>query len=293
MYNIKDLEKLSGIKAHTLRMWEKRYGLLEPYRTETNIRYYNDKQLVRLLNVKTLISNKWKISKISQLEDEELKNEVLKVSVVYTEKQFEGQINELVCCTLSYDEKGFRKLLDTAIAELGIKRMVLDIIYPYLYRVGVMWRVENIIPAQEHFASNLIRQKLCSAIEELKLNDESDKSFLLFLPEYEYHELSLLLCQYVLRSQGYKTHYFGANVPFNNILDGGKKTGADHLFLFIIAPRDPSEVMRYLTKLNDQFSGKKIYIAGQFIKKIKDELPDKMIYLDSVDELEEELARVY
>lgn len=289
MYSIKELEKLSGIKAHTLRMWERRYNILEPHRTDTNIRYYDETQLVRLLNVKTLISNNWKISKIGKLSDQELKNEVEKASSAYDHHQYESQINGLLQFTLNYNEKEFSRLLDQSVKELGLAKTVVNIIYPYLYKIGVMWRVDNVMPVQEHFASNLIRQKLLAAIDQLGTDFKKEEKFMLFLPEYEYHEISLLLCNYVLRDRGFQTFYFGSNVPFDNVIYGQKTIKPDYLFLFMVTPREKERAIEYLNKLSREFKGKRIFIAGKYVESLKQGLPSNITFLSSVDDLEAQL----
>ncbi len=232
-YHIVDLEKLSGIKAHTIRIWEKRYQLIEPHRTETNIRQYDDMQLKKLLNVASLLNNGYKISEVAKLSLTELRQEVLKISD-YTKDNNEHIINDLTLAMMQYDEVGFDKCISTAVLKFGLLDTMLHIIYPFLNKVGLMWSIDNTMPAQEHFTSHLIKQKLLSAIDSLP-HATSKELYLLFLPENEFHEIGLLLSHYILRTKGIRTIYLGQNVPIANIEASIKQIQPTHLLTMIIS----------------------------------------------------------
>ncbi|MEX0883706.1 MAG: MerR family transcriptional regulator, partial [Cyclobacteriaceae bacterium] len=200
-YSIKDLEQLSGIKAHTLRIWEQRYKILKPKRTETNIRYYDDDDLKLILNVALLNDNGFKISKIAKLNMEDIKSEILKL----TERsfKFDDQIHALIIAMVELDEERFEKIISTNILKIGFELTMINIIYPFLSKIGILWQTGSIHPGQEHFISNLVRQKLIVAIDG-QMYTGGGKKFLLFLPEGELHEISLLFSSYLLKSNGHK-----------------------------------------------------------------------------------------
>lgn len=214
-YSIKELERLSGIKAHTLRIWEKRYNLFEPDRTDTNIRYYSDEDLKKLLNVSILSNSGIKISKIVSMDDEELKRTIANVEDAAVIKQ--KRVDDLILPMIEYDEKTFNRLFDNYIQEIGVEKTFIDVIYPFLEKIGILWLTDDVDPAQEHFTSHLIRQKLSSVIEELPAVKEPSNKAILFLPEGEYHELGLLFFAYMYKKRGVKVFYFGQSIPLSEI----------------------------------------------------------------------------
>ncbi len=215
-YSIKDLEKLSGIKAHTLRIWEKRYKLVDPKRTETNIRYYDDEDMKKILNITFLNRNGLKISQIAQLDNFEIKAKI--TDITRTHNDPESIIDSLVMSMIELDENKFDKILSTTILKSGFEKTVLYSIYPFFERIGILWQTGAINPAQEHFISNLIRQKLIVAIDGIfnEQNPES-KRFILFLPEGELHEIGLLFYYYLLKKRGHRVIYLGQSVPFKDL----------------------------------------------------------------------------
>ena len=207
-YSIKDLENLSGIKAHTLRIWEQRYDLIRPKRTDTNIRYYDDDNLKLILNVALLNDNGYKISKIASMDMDEMRAEVMKL----TERSLthDDQIHALTICMIEMDEERFDKVLSTNILKLGFEQSMMNIVYPFMSKIGVLWQTGAINPAHEHFISNLVRQKLIVAIDGQVVSGDG-KKFLLFLPEGELHEISLLFASFLIKSKGNKVFFIGDN----------------------------------------------------------------------------------
>ncbi len=173
-YSIKDLEQLSGIKAHTLRIWEQRYNLLNPKRTDTNIRFYDDNDLKLILNVALLNDNGYKISKIASMNQEEMRAEVMKL----TDRTLthDDQIHALTICMIEMDEERFDKVLSTNILKLGFEQTMMNIVYPFMSKIGVLWQTGAINPAHEHFISNLVRQKLIVAIDGQVVSSEGKKN---------------------------------------------------------------------------------------------------------------------
>ena len=207
-YSINDLEKITGIKAHTIRIWEKRYEVVTPKRTPTNIRYYNDEDLLRLLNISTLNKHGFKISDIVSMSPDEMCEKIRDISRTSTD--FEGQINSLIVAMIELKEEVFEKVLSSTILKIGFEKTVTQVLYPLLEKIGVLWQIGTINPAQEHFLTNLIRQKMIVAIDGQNESPAADaKTFLLFLPEKEWHELGLLFYSYLLKKKRTKSHLPG------------------------------------------------------------------------------------
>ena len=227
-YSIRDLERLSGIKAHTIRMWEKRYGIIEPKRTSTNIRYYTNEELKKILNIAILNNNGLKISKIVQMPLDKLHQKV--VEIASHEIREDIQIESLVLAMIDLDETRMEKILSSCIIRLGFEKTMLSVIYPFFQKVGILWQTGSIIPAQEHFISNLIRQKLIVAIDGQSLKDNKNaKKFLLFLPENEFHELGLLFYAFLIKKNGHKLIYLGQSVPLHDLVDISERLQPDYL----------------------------------------------------------------
>jgi DNA-binding transcriptional MerR regulator len=210
-YTIKDLEQISGIKAHTIRIWEQRYHFLQPQRTETNIRSYSAEELKVILNVSLLNKYGFKISHIDKMSQSEIEDKIIGLNQMDAEK--ERVVNALIKDMVSLDMVSFERQLDNYIAQKGIEKTITNIIFSFLERVGVLWITNHINPAQEHLASNIIRQKIILGIERLPRNMAAPKLIVLFMPEGEYHEIGLLFVQYLLKLRGYHVDYLGANVP--------------------------------------------------------------------------------
>lgn len=259
-YTIKDLETLSGIKAHTIRIWEQRYELLKPNRTQTNIRYYDSEDLKNLLNVSLLNKYGYKISHITNMSQSQIKEKILMLNDV--DAQLERIINELINYMIDYDVDGFNSVLDKYIATKGIERTITQVIFPFLTRIGILWQTDSVIPAQEHIVTNLIRQKLILGIENVVPYKTSDNNVLLFMPEGEDHELSLLYLHYLLKSKGVKVLYVGANVPVRDlpVLVSLKKP--DYLFTHITTLHMATGFEKFLNNCRLHLPNSKIMISG-------------------------------
>jgi MerR family transcriptional regulator, light-induced transcriptional regulator len=258
-YSIKDLEQLSGIKAHTLRIWEQRYNLLNPKRTDTNIRFYDDDDLKLILNVALLNDNGYKISKIASMDSEEMRAEVMKL----TDRSLthDDQIHALTICMIEMDEERFDKVLSTNILKLGFEQTMMNIIYPFMSKIGVLWQTGAINPAHEHFISNLVRQKLIVAIDGQVASGDG-KKFLLFLPEGELHEISLLFASYLIKNKGNKVIYLGQNTPNEDLLSVYKIHQPDYLLTIITTSPSSEYAQEYLNSLAARFSDTKILVTG-------------------------------
>lgn len=254
-YFIKDVERLTGISAHSLRAWEKRYGVLKPHRTDTNIRFYDAGQVRRLLNIAVLQSAGYRISSLMQLNDDEMATAILMQEQQMTVEngQLDLPVNNLVASMLAFDEQLFTNILSTAIRRYGVYETMLYVVYPFLRKTSLLWSIDNITPAQEHFASQLIRRKLQSEIDMIPSVISTTKTFLLFLPPGETHEIGLLFADYLIRRAGYKSINLGPDLPYKSLrvaISGVKPT---HLLTFFGGSSDTAvhfDEISSLTKLH-------------------------------------------
>ena len=292
-YSIKDLEQLSGKKAHTLRIWEQRYNLLQPKRTDTNIRFYDDDDLKLILNVALLNENGVKISKIASMAPNELREEVMRL----TERSLthDDQIHALTICMIEMDEERFDKILSTNILKLGFEQTMLNIIYPFMSKIGLLWQTGAINPAHEHFISNLVRQKLIVAIDG-QITQGGGKKFLLFLPEGELHEISLLFASYLIKSKGHKVIYLGQSTPNDDLLSVFKLHQPDYLLTVITTSPSSEYVQDYVTALSERFTSAQILVTGYQVIGQDLTFPEnvrQMSYIRDIKELLEDLVSAY
>lgn len=216
VFTIKDLENLSGIKAHTIRIWEKRYEILKPNRTDTNIRYYSSESLLKLLNVVLLNKNNYKISKIAKMTDEEIV--VIARGVAYDIAVEDDAINAFKMSMLQFDTGIFNNTYSKLLHQKTFRQIFKEIFIPFLDQIGMLWHTKTIMPAHEHFISNLITQKIQLNIENLENNiTEKSPVYVLFLPDGEIHEIGLLYLNYELALRGNKTIYLGQSLPLSNL----------------------------------------------------------------------------
>jgi len=283
-YSIKDLEKLTGIKAHTIRMWEKRYSFLTPDRTLTNIRSYSDKDLRTCINISILNRNGYKISRIVKMPLSEISEKILEITEnIY---DFDIQIETLIVAMSELDESKFDKILTTSILKLGLENTVTQIVYPFFEKIGVLWQLGTINPGQEHFVSNLIRQKLIIAIDGQFVNPRPDaKLFLLFLPAGEYHEIGLLYAHYLIKKSGFNVIYLSQNVPFEDLSEVGHIKTPDYLFTSFTSNISEKELQEYIDKLSKTFQQQTIFASGFQIREHNIKLPANVKQISSSEEL--------
>lgn len=254
-FSIKDLESYTGIKAHTIRIWEQRYGLLKPDRTDSNIRKYSDRELKTLLNVSLLNNRGHKISEIAAMSEEEMAKMVEHYAT--STQNDDTLIGTLKLAMLNFDEALFNSIVDLRIASQGLEHTYLNVLTPFMHQIGVMWLSNAICPAQEHFISNLIRQKLYTHIDKLgpDLAVHQERTFVLYLPELEFHELSLIMLNFALRSRGYRTIYLGQSVPIEDLYQVYQRIG-DVQFISLFTTQPVSVLLPgYMRKLVEQFAG--------------------------------------
>jgi MerR family transcriptional regulator, light-induced transcriptional regulator len=290
-YTIRDLERISGIKAHTIRIWEKRFGLIEPERTSTNIRTYCDAELRKLLNVSILNKNGYKISRIARLSIEEIFANINKLSENPCDT--ESQIDNMALAMIDLDELKFEKILSRSIIQFGFEDTVVKVMIPFLVRIGIMWQTGIINAAHEHFISNLVRQKMFVAIDSLVSgNSHHSITTLLFLPEGELHEMGLLFSNYLIRKKGHKVIYLGQNVPFADLVEVAKKCYFDLLVTSFISSVSAKEITNYIQNLNEKIPGKTIFITGDLSAHLKIQFPENIKYINSPQSLMNELELI-
>lgn len=263
-YSIKDLERVSGIKAHTLRIWEQRYNILHPERTETNIRYYSNSDLRRILNISLLNNNGYKISNIAKLSDDKLVQEVEKFLGSYKDESH--QIENLVLCLMDMDEARFETTLNNSIQHFGFENTIEKIVFPFLRHMGNMWLTGLITPAQEHYISNLVRQKIIVGIDGIPSESKPEgKRFLFFLPSQELHEMGLLYSYYLAKKEGHKCFYLGQSVPLEDLVVISKSTNPDYMVCIITAGLQDITLNEFLYTCHDKIEGPQFLLSGRLL----------------------------
>ncbi|NJM25527.1 MAG: MerR family transcriptional regulator [Bacteroidia bacterium] len=266
-YSIKDLEQLSGIKAHTIRIWEKRHQIIRPQRTATNIRYYSDDDLKKIINVSLLNTSGIKISRIACMSAPEVAQKVIELSEQRDAAHM--QIDRLVMAMVDLEEDVFEKILSGMILRFGFERVITEIVYPFLEKIGILWQTRHITPAHEHFISNLIRQKIIVAIDSLPAVAAGGERAVLFLPERELHELALLFFNYLMRKAGYRTFYFGQNLPHEDLKSVYQTHRPQLLVTYITTPPPDGSIDRYLKRLHLDFPDSRILVSGVQVARLE------------------------
>ncbi|KQR67715.1 MerR family transcriptional regulator [Pedobacter sp. Leaf176] len=287
-YSIAKLEQLSGIHSHTIRMWEQRYNALKPVRTEGNTRLYDDDDLKKLLNIVSLNQSGLKISKICSLSESEfelLLDKQLAVDAVFS--KFDYYITQLVKFGISYNEYNFDKLLTSCINRFGISECYRNVIYPLLVRLGLMWRKDDICPAQEHFLTNILRRKIFASIDKLPLIKKGKETWLLFLPEDEDHDVGLLFAHYLLRANNRDVIFLGSKVPLKSIERALQENKIDNVLLFLINLRPKKATQKYIDDLQKACSTLKVNLAGNRYLIEQLSLPSNFNCFYSLEEFEQ------
>lgn len=291
-FSISQLAQFSGVKAHTIRIWEQRYQALQPHRSEGNTRYYDGEQLRRLLNIVSLSGTGKKVSSLCSMSDEELFKLVEEyASKAVQETDFGYFVSQLISAGMTYDEVNFHKIFSHCQLRFGLKDTYKEVIYPLLDRIGLMWMSNSMPPSQEHYISNLLCQKIFTAIDALALPQGEQERWVLFLPENEFHEIGLLYSNYLLRSKAQKVIYLGANVPLGSVRTTLNDTGAENLLLFLVHRDNPEKVAEYLQELQTLRPNTTVWIAGSRSFKEEAEKNNNIKWLFSADELEESLGK--
>lgn len=268
-YFIKDVENITGIKAFTIRIWEQRYGMLVPKRTDTNIRYYEEDDLKYMMNVALLNVNGYKISKIAEMSREEVQRRTLNISE--SNSTYQNQIQALTSAMIEFSEKEFNKILSINILKLGMEETTGRIIFPLLQHVGILWLSGSINVAHEHFITNIIKQRLYSAIDQISTPPAANaKKFILFLPNGENHELSLLFASYMLKSRGHYVVYIGSSTPIEDLTQLFKVHKPDILFCAVTNANSNMPIQVYVNTLARNWPNTTILLTGSQIVKRRD-----------------------
>ncbi|GAB2794869.1 MerR family transcriptional regulator [Rhabdobacter roseus] len=283
-YSIRDLEQLSGIKAHTLRIWEQRYNIITPKRTDTNIRLYDDQDLKLVLNISLLKDHGYKISEISKMSSEAMAAEVVAISD--QQLSYPDQIHALTISMIDLDEDRFEKVISTNILQFGFENTMVNIIYPFLSRIGTLWVTGAIGPAQEHFITNLVRQKLIVAIDGQVVKQlPSSRKYLLYLPEGELHEISLLFANYVIRARHHKVVYLGQSLPFTELEFAYNVHKPDYIFTAITSVPSNHEVQPYVDRLAGRFPESTILLTGYQVVGQDIQPASNTVIINKIDDL--------
>jgi MerR family transcriptional regulator, light-induced transcriptional regulator len=281
-YKISDIEILTGIKAHTLRIWEKRYGIPNPSRTGTKIRNYSDDDLTEILNVAILNKNGLKISHIAELNSAEKRARVLSL---WEKDADEIHQESLLLALMELDEFRFHHTLELLIQKFGVVDTYTKHIAKFLERIGLLWITGSIHPGQEHFMSHLIRQKLMALTDSLPMPEKEATCVLLFLPENEWHELGLIFYHYVLRSRGINSFFLGQSLPYDAVLKCVERLNPDALLTVCVAPMEEGFYENYFEKLSHDTKGIPIYASGGQMKNYEEKLSKWIRPVSSVDDL--------
>ena len=291
-FSIKDLENLSGIKAHTIRIWEKRYNLLSPERTDTNIRTYNLSNLQKLLNVTFLYNNGLKISKIAELPEEKIP---LMVKERLSETSVKSHsINAFKLAMMNFDQALFYNTYNNLLATKSFREVLYEVFIPLLNELGLLWLTDTITPAHEHFITSLIKQKILINTEKLQMIEPSNKSkiFVLYLPEEEIHEIGLLYINFEVILHGYHSIYLGPTVPLDSLVDITKYHENLHFISYFTVSPTKDKVVDYIEEFKVKIDQKsnRLWILGQQAKHLQEaNLPKNVALFSSIQELVKEL----
>src|SRR5699024_9524533 len=289
LFSISQISQFTGVKPNTIRAWERRYDAVKPNRSEGNTRYYSNSQLRRLLNIVSLRED-YQISKLCSYSDEKLFELIVSQQQNGSSNESDNYfISQLIAAVIDYDEANFAKVLAHCLLRYSMKEAYIKVICPMLERLGLMWTSNNLHPACEHFISNLIRQKLLTAIDSLPPSSARSDVWVLFLPENEFHDIGLLLANYLIRLSGQKVIFLGANVPMQSLKSAHKVVEPDHLLFFFVRNNLAEHSQEYLNQLHTSFPNRDLFLSGndKLINQLQ--LNEKMHWLRSVDEFAKQL----
>lgn len=263
-FTIRDIENLTGIKAHTLRIWEQRYNLFTPKRKESLHRIYDNEDLKQLLHISFLYNSGWKVSRIATLTQPEITDLVRQASV--GNDNYKVFITQLIEAAIDFDEYAFVKVFDEIIARTGFETCIVEVCYPFLIKVGHLWSTNNVIPAQEHFSSYIIQNRII--LETDKVSTQNKKpEIVLFCPQGEFHELPLLFINYLLRKNNWSTIYLGKNVKLDELDPIIQLLGINNIYLHVLTNFTGFEIDDYLETVCRKYPDKRIIASGESVQK--------------------------
>jgi MerR family transcriptional regulator, light-induced transcriptional regulator len=277
-FNIRDIENLTGIKAHTLRAWEKRYGIILPPTPPGKHRQYDNTDLRHILKITALYHSGFKISKIANMSADEINAINLDL---HKRSNFEVFINQLISFCMDMDDEAFNKLSAELIETMGEEEFYMRIIFPFLSRIGTLWTTGDIVPVQEHFASNLIRNSLVCAIDRLPLSKDSKQNCTILLcPSNEYHEIPLLFANFILRKNKQPTLYLGTDTDENTIEEITRKMGVGKMLVYMVTNFTHLDANNYLNGLAQRFTETVIFSGGPATADAKSQFSNLVIKKD-------------
>ena len=289
VFSIKDLENISGIKAHTIRIWEKRYNVLQPMRSDTNIRYYNLVNLQKLLNITLLHDHGYKISRIAKFTEQQIPEAVREI---ISEKSVKSHaISSFKMAMINFDQSLFTKTYDNLLSEKSFREVFYEVFIPLMNEIGLLWQSDTITPAHEHFISYLIKQKLLINTEKLQIlqptNDE--KVFVLYLPSNEIHELGLMYLNYEVLHHGYRSIYLVESIPLDNLKDLKKYFNKVTFISYLTVEPNKDEINPYIKAINDEVlndTDTELWLLGRMVDFIEPQnISDKTRIFKSISDL--------
>lgn len=288
LFTIKDIENLSGIKAHTIRIWEQRYSFLKPQRSDTNIRYYNNEDLKTILNIALLNKYGFKVSHIDKMSPEKIAENVLSLSDSGAKDHL--TVNRLLECMVDYEVEDFETILNESLEAFGMEKMVIKIIFPFLEKVGSLWVTNHVNPAQEHLVSNVIRQKILVGIDSLPVKKGALKKVCLFLPAGEYHEIALLLVAYLLKRKGVKVIYLGAHTPFTELETIVQHHQPNYVYTHITSSSKNFNFENFIATLGKKLKNCQAIVSGRFTEGYSKKIPSNVSFKHSFADVKEFIA---
>ena len=287
-YTLADLEKLTGIMAGTIRIWERRYRIIKPHRTDTNRKWYDDDDLKRIINIAILNRSGLKISKIASLTDLEIAGIV--ASLTRESPDTETQIDSMIVAMTEFNENAINDILMRSIINTEFEATFENIVFPFLRRVGIMWHTGAVDIGAEHFVSNIFRKRLICAIDSLPPGDKPDRmKVILYLPENELHELGLLFYTFIVRKSGHEALYLGQSTPFDALADVVERWNPDVLVTGALTGLPFSGPEDYLKRISTAFRDKKVLVSGALAYAADKVALDNVFSVASVSDLKKHI----
>jgi DNA-binding transcriptional MerR regulator len=283
-FSIRDIENITGIKAHTIRIWEQRYNLVVSHRTDTNIRFYDDRDLCRFLTISNLTENGFRISEVAKMTTEEMVQKISELSVDHNNPCI--HVNALTEAMIQFDQVLFNKTLNNRINASGIIKVMNDTVFPFLRKVGFMWQADLISPAHEHFVTNLIKTRLISAIAQLEEPDpEKSKRFLLFLPLHEHHEMGLWYAHYLIKLSGNRVLFLGQSVPYEDLQATSEKYDPHYCLTTLTSLYSENNVNQIIEELLKHLPHWPLAVSGPLVSMNDIQPRERLTILKSIDDL--------
>jgi len=284
-YSIDQFSKITGISKLVLRTWENRYDYLQAPRTKTNIRVYSDQLLIKALKTKFLIDSGYKISLITSKSDSELDHLIVELKNSSNhETSYDYYINKMIESGITYDTKLFNDTYEECLLEFNHVDVYIKIMLPTFFKIGLFWLTNRMNPAQEHFLSEMFKQKVYSEIDRIKIQNRTSSNWLLFLPPDEYHEIGLLFSRFLLIQNGFEVIYLGANVPLSALKQVSQTKKIDNLLFFSISNFSKINLIETITCLDKYFKQTKKYLVNSSIDLNTSSSKSKITLIQSLDQ---------